>query len=106
MCHHPNIVKLIGISSIRQEEVYIVTEYCEDGNALEYLKLFRLNNNCDEYFRAVIKISMGVCDAMHYLHSHGYTHRDISISNIMVLFPSSFPFPSSLLYFNNFNFNF
>ena len=72
------------MSSYLQDEVYIVTEYCDGGNALEYLNCFRLSHTYEEFFRVVIKLCMGVCDAMHYLHSNDYTHRDLNVTNIMV----------------------
>lgn len=32
----------------------------------------------------IIKLCMGICDAMHYLHSHNYVHTELTISNVMV----------------------
>lgn len=67
-----------------EDEFYIVMEYCDGGTALNYLKKLKNEQNEQIYLRALVKLCMGVCDAMHYFHSKGYTHRDISTSNIMV----------------------
>lgn len=67
-----------------EDEFYIVMEYCDGGNALNYLQKVKHEQSEQVYLRAVVKLCMGVCDAMHYFHSKGYTHRDISTSNIMV----------------------
>ena len=82
--HHSNIVKLIGVSPMLEDEFYIVMEFCDGGTALNYLRKVKAEQNEQTYLRAVVKICMGVCDAMHYFHSKGYTHRDITTSNIMV----------------------
>ena len=93
--HHSNIVKLIGLSPMLEDEFYIVMEYCDGGTALSYLQNLRGVQDVHSHFRAVVKICMGVCDAMHYFHAKGYTHRDINASNIMVRL-SSFLFFSFL----------
>jgi len=82
--HHSNIVKLIGVSPMLEDEFYIVMEYCDGGTALEYLQKMRDAEGQAAHFRGIVKLSMGVCDALHYFHSKGYTHRDITTSNIMV----------------------
>jgi serine/threonine protein kinase len=84
--HHSNIVKFIGISPMLEDEFYIVMEYCDGGNALTYLSKIRREQEDPQFFRTVVKLCMGVCDAMHFFHSKGYTHRDINITNIMVKF--------------------
>lgn len=82
--HHPNVVKLIGISPMMKHEFYIVMEYCNDGNALAYLSRVTKEQGAKAYLRALIKVCMGVCDGMYFLHSKGYVHRDITASNILV----------------------
>jgi len=82
--HHPNVVKLVGISPMMKDEFYIVMEYCNDGNALVYLSRVKQDQGHKAYLRALLKLCMGVCDAMHFLHSKGYLHRDITAQNILV----------------------
>lgn len=81
---HPNIIHLIGISPMLKDEFYIVMEYCEDRDALTFL---RKVSHCESFpvlIRSTLRLCMGVCDAMAYIHHSGYTHRDITISNIFV----------------------
>jgi len=82
--HHSNIVKLIGVSPMLEQEFYIVMEYCDGGTALQYLRKIHEDQTDAQFYHTIIKLCMGVCDAMHYFHSKGYTHRDITASNIMV----------------------
>lgn len=82
--NHPNIVKLIGISPMLKDEFYIVMEYCDNGDALSYLQKVYREETPKAWIRAILKLCIGVCDAMSYIHSKGYTHRDITASNILV----------------------
>jgi serine/threonine protein kinase len=82
--NHPNIVKLIGISPMLKDEFYIVMEYCDNGDALSYLQKVYREESPKAWIRAILKLCIGVCDAMSYIHSKGYTHRDITASNILV----------------------
>eukprot|EP00012_Vannella_robusta_P010883 CAMPEP_0206206486 /NCGR_PEP_ID=MMETSP0166-20121206/14965_1 /ASSEMBLY_ACC=CAM_ASM_000260 /TAXON_ID=95228 /ORGANISM="Vannella robusta, Strain DIVA3 518/3/11/1/6" /LENGTH=636 /DNA_ID=CAMNT_0053626947 /DNA_START=451 /DNA_END=2358 /DNA_ORIENTATION=+ len=82
--NHPNIIHLLGISPILKDEFYIVTEYCEDRDALTYLRNVNRLEPFSVWIRAILRLCIGVCDAMAYIHKSGYTHRDITISNIFV----------------------
>lgn len=82
--NHPNIVKLVGISPMLSDEFYIVMEYCEGGSALNYLSKLRRQESYEAWLKTVVAFCMEVCDAMHYMHEKGYTHRDITASNIFV----------------------
>eukprot|EP00012_Vannella_robusta_P012529 CAMPEP_0206204800 /NCGR_PEP_ID=MMETSP0166-20121206/13781_1 /ASSEMBLY_ACC=CAM_ASM_000260 /TAXON_ID=95228 /ORGANISM="Vannella robusta, Strain DIVA3 518/3/11/1/6" /LENGTH=874 /DNA_ID=CAMNT_0053624579 /DNA_START=1105 /DNA_END=3729 /DNA_ORIENTATION=+ len=82
--NHPNIVKLIGISPMLKDEFYIVMEYCDNRDALSFSKKVKREEDLRTWIRVVLKLCIGVCDAMRYLHSQGYTHRDITACNILV----------------------
>ena len=67
-----------------KDEFYIVTEYCEGRDALTYLQKVWREETREDWLKAVVTLCYGVCNAMVYIHSIGYTHRDITISNILV----------------------
>ena len=67
-----------------KDEFYIVMEYCDNRDALSYLKKIRREESTQVWLRAVLHLCVGVCDAMRFLHNRGFTHRDITACNILV----------------------
>ena len=67
-----------------KDEFYIVMEYCDNRDAMSYLTQLQREDTEVNRIRAVLRLCIGVCDAMRYLHSKGYTHRDITACNILV----------------------
>ena len=67
-----------------KDEFYIVMEYCDQKDALSYLKKVHREEDTKTWIRCILKLCVGVCDAMKYVHSKGYTHRDITACNILV----------------------
>ena len=82
--NHPNIVKLIGISPMLEDEFYIVMEYCDGKDALSYLKKIAREDSRRKWLQTIVQLCIDVCEGMKYIHSKGYTHRDITASNILV----------------------
>eukprot|EP00026_Physarum_polycephalum_P000812 Phypoly_transcript_00813.p1 GENE.Phypoly_transcript_00813~~Phypoly_transcript_00813.p1 ORF type:complete len:753 (+),score=90.98 Phypoly_transcript_00813:85-2343(+) len=75
-CNHPNIIKNVQ-NFLYNEEIYMVTEYCEIGSLDRMLKL--------ELKESAIAFIIGqVLNGLVYLHNMGRVHRDIKTSNILV----------------------
>ena len=79
---HPGVVKTFD--GEERSRVYMVIEWVE-GRLLRSI----LNQKCrDEGCRVpverALKIALGICDALDYMHKHGVVHRDLKPENIMV----------------------
>ena len=75
---HPNIMKIYECFNDK-DNVYIVSEYCDQGDLLGKMeKLGSLNE-------LVVKFLMGqILNAIAYLHSNRIFHGDIKLENVML----------------------
>ena len=75
---HPNIMKIYECFEDK-ENVYIISEYCDEGDLLSKMeKLHSLNE-------IVVKFLMGqILNAVAYLHSNQVFHGDIKLENVML----------------------
>ncbi|GMF21268.1 unnamed protein product [Phytophthora fragariaefolia] len=77
---HPNLVKYED-SFVEQQTLYLVMEYCADGDLHEYLssrtqyRMTSLN---------ALSVLFQVASGLSFLHQVGVAHRDISLENIML----------------------
>ena len=78
MVDHENIVKLYDIYQTANN-MYIITEYCEDGDLYHYLeKKHKLpESEAKKYLKQIMK-------GAKYLHSNGIIHRDLKPANILM----------------------
>jgi tRNA A-37 threonylcarbamoyl transferase component Bud32 len=75
--NHPNIVKFI--SKFEDENnIYIVTEYCEKGDLNFIIKNTFLNEN------TIKKYMIQLIDGLEYLHSKNILHRDLKPLNLFI----------------------
>ncbi|XP_023656564.2 cytoplasmic tyrosine-protein kinase BMX isoform X2 [Paramormyrops kingsleyae] len=76
---HPKLVSLHGVCT-EAYPFYIVTEYMENGNLLEYLKTH--GDECPP--SRLLDTCLDVCDAMCYLERQQFIHRDLAARNCLV----------------------
>jgi serine/threonine-protein kinase len=74
---HPGIVKTFD-GELRSR-VYMVIEWV-DGRLLRSI----LNEEKKLPIDRAVKITLGICDALDYMHKHGIVHRDLKPENVMV----------------------
>jgi len=77
--NHDNIVKLLDVYQT-SNNLYIVAEYCEEGDLNCYLE--RHNKRlCESESKRLIKQIM---KGAKYLHNNGIIHRDLKPANILI----------------------
>ncbi len=74
---HPGVVKVLNDEE--RSRRYMVLEWV-DGRLLRQI----LNEQKKFPPERAIKITLGLCDALDYIHSHGVVHRDLKPENIMI----------------------
>ena len=74
---HPAVMKVFPDDD--RSQVYMVMEWV-DGRLLR--KILDVEKKLPR--ERAIKIALGICDALSYIHSHGIVHRDLKPENIMV----------------------
>jgi serine/threonine protein kinase len=74
---HPGVMKVYKDDDHRQ--LYMVMEWV-DGRLLRKI----LSEKGKLSKERAIRITLGICDALSYIHSHGIVHRDLKPENIMV----------------------
>src|ERR1700752_1845714 len=74
---HPGIVKTFN--SEERSRLYMVIEWVE-GRLLRTI----LNEEKNLPIERSVKIALGICDALDYMHKRGIVHRDLKPENVMV----------------------
>ena len=74
---HPGVVKTFD--GEERSRLYMVIEWV-DGRLLRTL----LNQEKNLPIDRAVKITLGICDALDYMHKHGIVHRDLKPENVMV----------------------
>ncbi|KAF2397208.1 kinase-like protein, partial [Trichodelitschia bisporula] len=76
---HPNIVNLVHHFET-EHHVYIVLEYCSNGDLYEAIRIGRGPGQTENVREAMFQL----VDAVQYMHSKGVYHRDIKPENIFL----------------------
>jgi serine/threonine protein kinase len=77
---HPNLVQYKD-SIIEQQTLYLVMEYCADGDLHNYLSKCRQRNmTCMNALGVLSQVASGLA----FLHERGIAHLDVSLENIML----------------------
>src|SRR5579872_5201720 len=74
---HPRVMKVFGDE--RRSRLYMVMEWL-DGRKLRSVLAEEKKLSSER----AIRIALGVCEALEYIHSQGVVHRDLKPENIMV----------------------
>ncbi len=74
---HPGVMKVFTDGD--RSRVYMVMEWV-DGRLLRKI----LNEQRKLPVDRAVRIALGICDALDYIHTHGVVHRDLKPENIMV----------------------
>jgi serine/threonine-protein kinase len=74
---HPAVMKVFKDGD--HSKIYMVMEWV-DGKLLRTI----LNEKRKLPPERAVRICLGICDALSYIHSHGIVHRDLKPENIMV----------------------
>jgi serine/threonine-protein kinase len=74
---HPGVMKVFGDDD--RSQVYMVMEWAE-GRLLREILRERRKLPAER----AIRITLGICGALEYIHTHGVVHRDLKPENIMV----------------------
>ena len=74
---HPGVVKTFD--GEERSRLYMAIEWV-DGRLLRNL----LNQEQKLPIDRAVKIALGICDALDYMHKHGIVHRDLKPENVMV----------------------
>lgn len=80
--NHPNVIALYAVSIDQKQNLYLVTELCEQLSLKSFFKKFK-----QKIPPAVkIRIIMDIAKALYHIHSEklGITHRDIKPENILL----------------------
>nr|CAG4651703.1 EOG090X03P9 [Triops cancriformis] len=76
---HPSILELYTYFE-DQNYVYLVLEYCDNGELQKYIKTLGKGLPEPEARQVMIQVVEG----MLYLHSHNILHRDLSLANLLL----------------------
>jgi abelson tyrosine-protein kinase 1 len=79
LCHE-NLVQLLGVCS-REPPFYIITEYMNRGNLLDYL---RKTDRKKLSPTVLISMAVQIASAMAYLEAAKFIHRDLAARNCLV----------------------
>ena len=74
---HPSVMKVFDTEDHRR--IYMVLEWV-DGRLLRQILIEQKKMPIDR----ALRITLGILDALEYVHSHGVVHRDLKPENIMV----------------------
>ncbi|KAK9543167.1 hypothetical protein VZT92_000964 [Zoarces viviparus] len=77
--NHPNIVKTLEIFKWNTSKVYVVLEFCVNGDLLKHITVKgALTEN------AGCRLFTQLCNAVQYLHNSDVAHRDLKCENMLL----------------------
>ncbi|CAL4069266.1 unnamed protein product, partial [Meganyctiphanes norvegica] len=79
---HPNITKFKATFQ-HNRKFHIVMEYCAGGDLNDYIQKIK-EKGLKIPEKDIMRWLKQLCDALHYIHSNHYIHRDIKLGNIFL----------------------
>jgi serine/threonine protein kinase len=79
---HPGVVKTLD--GEERSRLYMVIEWVEGRLLRSILNEEGLDKKRRLPIDRAVKITLGICDALDYMHKHGVVHRDLKPENVMV----------------------
>jgi serine/threonine-protein kinase len=79
---HPGVVKTYD--GEQRSRPYMVIEWVEGTLLRAILNKEGANGKRGLPIERAVRITLGICDALDYMHKHGVVHRDLKPENIMV----------------------
>ena len=86
--NHPHVIRFLGVC--KTDSPYIMMEYLKYGDLNNYLQKFdaivnfETRNPVEISVATLIRMCTQIADAMDYLASHNYIHRDLATRNCLV----------------------
>ena len=76
-------MKIYDTISIQEgKKLFIVMEYCEGGNLLQWIKRNRKHKLLNE--KVILQMLQELCDAVYSCHQKRVIHRDLKPENILL----------------------
>src|SRR5665213_337392 len=79
---HPGVVKTYN--SEHRSRLYMVIEWVDGRLLRAILNEEGLDNKGRMPIDRAVKVTLGICDALDYMHKHGVVHRNLKPENVMV----------------------
>jgi serine/threonine-protein kinase len=76
---HRNIIRFFDVNSIRNDQLYIVTEFLEGETLQEYIE-----KNGPLNYERFLHIFQEICNGLSYIHSQNIVHKDLKPRNIFL----------------------
>jgi len=74
--HHVNIIKLYDVIKKKKNEIYMILEYCNNGDLSDYIETGITTYDSKFYYEII--------EAFRYLYKKDILHRDIKPQNILI----------------------
>lgn len=85
---HQNVIKLVEVlEDLEKEKVYIVQEYCQKGQIIDWDENRMIFKSCREgkmlLEKELARVFKQIVTGLEYLHTNNLVHRDIKPQNIL-----------------------
>uniref|UniRef100_A0A914UJ95 Protein kinase domain-containing protein n=1 Tax=Plectus sambesii TaxID=2011161 RepID=A0A914UJ95_9BILA len=89
--YHPHLISILGCIIGPHLDSCLIIEYCCNGDLLKYIRKRRLeivepvvDEETALRFKDLLSFAWQISDAMDFLSSKGYIHRDVAARNVLV----------------------